>query len=178
MTVDEHGRPEPPIAASEQETLIGFLEWQRSTLEWKTRDLDRDALGRTAASSTMTLGGLLKYIAWVEDHWFSHVLLGQHRAEVWASFDTEADPDGEWTSAAADSPEELRRIWGQSVEASRAALADALSRAGLDQVSVRPLCMGERPSLRWILVHMIEEYARHNGHADLIRESIDGLTGE
>ena len=90
----------------------------------------------------------------------------------------EADPDWDWNSAADDTPEELFALWEDAVAESRALLAEALADGGLDRLAARSWPTGETPSLRWILVHMIEEYARHNGHADLIRERIDGATGE
>ncbi|NBU38912.1 MAG: DUF664 domain-containing protein, partial [Actinobacteria bacterium] len=77
--IDEHGRPEPPYAADETTMLLGFLNWQRSTLEWKTRGLDETGLRATTAASSMTLAGILKHMAWVEDHWFSYVLLNSDR---------------------------------------------------------------------------------------------------
>jgi hypothetical protein len=92
--------------------------------------------------------------------------------------DWTADPDWDWESAADDSPEELFALWRDAVESSRALVADALAGGGLDQPAKRTWPDGRAPSLRWILIHMIEEYARHNGHADLIRESVDGATGE
>ena len=92
--------------------------------------------------------------------------------------DWDADPDWEWHSAAEDSPEELRAIWEDAVARSRAVVTEALASGGLDQLARRTWPDGSAPSLRWILLHMIEEYARHNGHADLIRESVDGETGE
>lgn len=72
---DDQGRPEPPIAANEQDTLVGYLEFQRATLEWKTRGLDANGLAHTTAASSMTLAGLLKHMAYVEDHWFSGFML-------------------------------------------------------------------------------------------------------
>ena len=178
ITVDEHGRPEPPLGAGELEMLLGFLDWQRSTLAWKTRGLGHDELARTIPSSSITLGGILKHLAWVEDHRFSHVLHHRPRARPWAAIDLAADANWEWTSARSDTPEELRSLWSASVVASRDAMVTALGRCGLDQPAARIATGGEAPSLRWILVHMIEEYARHNGHADLLREAIDGLVGE
>lgn len=178
IVYDEHGRPEPPVAAGELKTLVGFLEYHRSTLDWKTSGLDRLALSATTADSAMTLGGLLKHMAWVEDYWFSVRLHGNDPHDYWTAVNWDADPDWEWNSATKDSPEELRRLWNQAVEASRRSLASALETGGLDQLASRPWSSGNCPSLRWILAHMIEEYARHNGHADLLRESIDGQTGE
>jgi len=176
--VDEFGRPEPPPAAGELETLLGYLDYQRATLEWKTRGLGREGLSATTAKSSMTLGGILKHMAWVEDHWFSFFLHDRPRSEPWASVDWKADQNWEWNSAAHDSPAELRSLWTGFVDASRLCVAAALSNGDIDQLAQRKWDSGESPSLRWIIVHMIEEYARHNGHADLLREAVDGETGE
>lgn len=179
MTViDDQGRPEPPLVADELTMLLGFLDYQRTTLEWKTAGLDGAGLGARLAPTTMTLGGLLKHMAWVEDYWFSRRLFGREAAEPWADVDWKADPDWEWNSAAADSPEQLRRLWSAAVEQSRACVEEAMRDGGLDRLAVPKGSDTREPSLRWILVHMIEEYARHNGHADLLRESVDGETGE
>lgn len=177
-SIDDVGRPEPEPAVGELETLRGFLDFQRATLEWKTRGLDSAGLNQRVAKSSMTLGGILKHMAWVEDHWFSYFLHERPRSEPWKSVDWSADRDWEWTSAATDSPEALRSMWSNSVESSRRAVDEALTRGGLDQLAQRTWDSGEAPSLRWILVHMIEEYARHNGHADLLREAVDGEVGE
>ncbi|MEN9792325.1 MAG: hypothetical protein RL330_403 [Actinomycetota bacterium] len=176
--VDEHGRPEPHPAGDEPTTLLGFLGFQRATLEWKCRGVDADGMRSRVAASSMTLAGLLKHMAWVEDHWFSHWLHGNERAEPWRSVDWSLDRDWEWTSAVADDPEDVRALWRASVARSETLTARALVDGGLDGTSVRRWDNGEAPSLRWILVHMIEEYARHNGHADLLREAVDGETGE
>jgi len=176
--IDDVGRPEPEPAVDETDTLLGFLDFQRATFEWKCRGLGADSLATRVAASSMTLGGIMKHLAWVEDHWFSFFLHDAERSEPWRSVDWSADSNWEWNSAAHDEPDELRRLWSASVDASRARVAEALARGGMDQLSRRTWDSGESPSLRWILVHMIEEYARHNGHADLIREAIDGSTGE
>jgi uncharacterized damage-inducible protein DinB len=172
--IDEHGRPEPPAAGDEVETLLGFLDYQRATLAWKTEGLDADGLRATTAASTMTLGGLLKHMSYVEDHWFNRFLHDNPRREPWASVDWKADRDWDWSSASADSPDQIRALWADTVERSRQLTADALQAGGVDQLSARSWPDGTRISLRWILCHMIEEYARHNGHADLLRESVDG----
>ena len=176
--VDEQGRPEPPVAGDEAATLLGFLDYQRATFAWKCRGLDADGLNTKVASSTMTLGGMLKHLAVVEEGWFSRSLHGNPYAPPWDAVDWERDPDWEWRTAADDSPEELRALWGSAVDRSRALAAQALGNGGLDRLAARTWPDGRAPSLRWILVHMIEEYARHNGHADLIREAVDGETGE
>lgn len=176
--VDDQGRPEPPLAADETATLLGFLDFQRATLAWKCAGLDAVGLNATIAASTMTLGGLLKHMVYVEDVWFSRRLHGRDPSPPWDTVDWDADRDWEWHTAAADTPEQLRTMWQDTVARSQSLVAEALAHGGLDQLAQRKWPDGRSPSLRWILVHMIEEYARHNGHADLLREAVDGLTGE
>ncbi len=176
--VDDQGRPEPPLASGEVETLVGFLEYQRETFGWKCSGLDVSGLSATVGGSTMTLGGMIKHLAYIEDHWFSHRIHGNQRLAIWNDDHWDADPDWEWTSAAQDSPEDLRALWQSAVSRSRELLSETLAQGGLDQPARLNLPDGRTPSVRWIVVHMIEEYARHNGHADLIRESVDGLAGE
>jgi uncharacterized damage-inducible protein DinB len=175
---DEYGRPEAPLAADESTTLIGFLEYQRATLAWKCAGLDSTGLRATIAASSMTLGGMLKHLANVEDWWFSQFLHGSEPEPPWDSVDWDADPDWDWHSAANETPDELRALWRDAVARSRLLVARAMVANGVDQLAQRSWPDGRTPNLRWIMCHMIEEYARHNGHADLIRESIDGLTGE
>lgn len=175
---DEHGRPHPPVDGDELATLLGFLDHHRATLEWKTRGLDAAGLSATVGASTMTLGGLLKHMALVEDSWFSRRLHGEGRRPPWDAVDWSADPDWDWDSARDDDPDELRALWRDAVEHSRRLTDLALSSGGLDRPAAVSWPDGRAPSLRWILVHMIEEYARHNGHADLLREAVDGETGE
>jgi uncharacterized damage-inducible protein DinB len=176
--LDEYGRPDPPAAAGEAETLLGFLDFQRATLAWKARGLDRAGLAATVGVSTMTLGGLLKHMAVVEDSWLSQRLHGREPSPPFSGVDWESDPDWEWHSAADDRPEELHALWEEAVDRSRALVAEALADGGLARPIARAFSNGVAPSLRWVLCHMIEEYARHNGHADLLRESVDGQTGE
>ena len=177
--IDERGRPEPPLQGDEATILFGFLEFHRATLAWKCGGLDRAGLSATTASTAMSLGGLLKHMAYVEDIWFSRRLLGRDPAPPWDTVDWEADRDWEWHTAAQDPPEHLFGLWQGAVERSRAAAAEAMADGGLDQVAaVVDRHHGVAPNLRWIVVHMIEEYARHNGHADLLREAVDGAVGE
>jgi uncharacterized damage-inducible protein DinB len=176
--VDSQGRAEPPVAADEAGTLTGFLDFQRATLAWKCSGLDQDGLTRTVPPSSMTLGGLIKHLALVEEYWFAEVLMNRDLQPPWAGVDFKADPDWEWRTAAGDGVEELHSLWRERVELSRDLVAQSLAEGGLDQRARRPWPDGRAPSLRWILCHMIEEYARHNGHADLLREAVDGLTGE
>jgi uncharacterized damage-inducible protein DinB len=168
-------RTDPACDADERTQLLGFLDYHRATLLRKTDGLDAAQLSTTHPPSTMTLGGLLKHLALVEDNWFSVFLHGHEYDAPWAGVDWDGDPDWEWHSAAADDPAELRRLYAETVDRVRG-LVDGMP---LDQLSQRSLRSEGRPAnLRWIVVHMIEEYARHNGHADLIRESIDGTVGE
>jgi uncharacterized damage-inducible protein DinB len=176
--IDEQGRPEAPLAADEVATALGFLEFHRATLAWKIEGLDAAALATTTASSTMTLGGMLKHLALVEESWFSERFAGNEPSLPWSEVDWEADADWDWHSAIDDTPEETIALWRQSVGASRAVVAAALAHGGFDQLARWNFRDGRSPSLRWIVFHMIEEYARHNGHADLLREAIDGQTGE
>ena len=163
----------------EVDTLLGFLDFQRATFAWKCTGLDAAGMNVTIAASTMTIGGLLKHMALVEDSWFSERLLGREPSPPWNTVDWDADRDWEWHTAVDDSPEELVALWEESVARSRACVAEALADGGLDRFAAWiDDWHGLAPKLRWIVVHMIEEYARHNGHADLLRESIDGATGE
>lgn len=175
-TVD---RIDPTRSAAETETILSYVEYFRATILMKLEGLSAEQLATPLAPSTMTLGGMLKHLAYVEDWWFSCVFAGHDEA---APFDTapwDEDDDWEWHSAASDSPEELHAIWHRIVDTSRSIVATAMdSGDGFDQTAVRKGRDGGDISLRWILVHMIEEYGRHAGHADLIRESLDGQVGE
>jgi uncharacterized damage-inducible protein DinB len=177
-TIDDQGRPEPEPNAGEVDAALGFLDYQRATLAWKCRGVDTVGMTATVGVSTMTLGGLLKHMAWVEDYWFSRRLHGRAPGLPWSEVDWKSTPDWEWESAAADTAEQLLTLWNDAVQRSRSATAEALADGGLDRPADVPWDSGEAPNLRWIMLHMIEEYARHNGHADLIRESVDGQTGE
>ncbi len=180
MEIDEHGRPEPPHDAGEAATLLGFLDYQRATFAWKSGGLSDEQLRTTLTPTSMTLAGMLKHLAFVEDYWCTLTVAGGRMPQPWASVDWEADPDWEWHSAASDSGAELRALWGQAVERSRAVVAERLGQGEADALAQTHAAWDGQAhmSLRWVLVHLIEEYARHNGHADLIRESIDGQTGE
>ena len=176
---DTTERTDPPLRGTEADTVLAYLDNQRNTLRWKTEGLTQSQLATRLEPSTLTLGGLLKHMALVEDNWFSVVLLGNEDAEPWRGLDWDADPDWEFRTAADDTPDELHRLLDDAIAASDRNIRQVLDSDGLDGLSVRESRRQEgRFSLRWILLHMIEEYARHNGHADLIRESIDGATGE
>ena len=172
-------RSDPPLRADEAQTLLAFLDYHRDTLRMKVAGLDREQLGRTLAPSTMTLGGLVKHLTLVEDNWFSVVLHGNPYSAPFDAVDWDADPDWEWRTGATDDPEALLTAYDEVVGRMDSHIEAALDREGLDTLSVKTSRRGQGAfSLRWILLHMIEEYARHNGHADLLRESIDGQVGE
>ena len=163
-------RPEPPLEAGEAETLVGFLEHQRMTFAWKCSGLTTEQLWAPLHPTVMTLGGMMAHLARVEDFWFGECVGEADPLEPWASTEWAA----EWGQRR--EREDLWALWEARVEAAREVLARQLPR-GLDVTY--PAWGGEgRASLRWVLVHMVEEYARHNGHADLLREAVDGATGE
>lgn len=166
--------PEPGRDQPERDTLVTFLDSFRSVLIRKAVGLDQTQLATTLGPSSLTIGGLVKHLAFVEDHWFTYVLLGHEYPEPWASADWNTSPDWEFDTAPTDLPAELLAQFERSLSRSRQAL-DGVS--DLDAIAARP-SHGEPTNVRWILVHMIEEYARHCGHADLIRESIDARTGD
>ncbi|MEV5961149.1 DinB family protein [Kribbella sp. NPDC051952] len=169
---------ELPAAGDEIETLLGVLERNRRTFAWKVGGLDAAGMNAKLGPSTMTLGGLVKHLALVEADMFSHRLLGRDPGAPWNKVDWDSDPDWEWRTAAYDSPDELLKLWRDAVAQSRASVAEALQDGGLDLTGKLVWPDGTSPNLRRLLADMIEEYARHTGHADLIRESIDGLVGE
>jgi hypothetical protein len=167
---------EPPLAGTESEQLIGALDRLRTTFRWKADDLDAAGLNTRVGASSLTLGGLLKHLARAEDQMFGPKLSGAPLSPPWDAIDWDTDTtDWDFTSAADDTPEQLYAIWDTTIERSRARLAAALASGGLDQ---RVHAAGGRASLRRLVCDLIEEYGRHTGHADLIRESVDGRVGE
>jgi hypothetical protein len=169
---------EPSMTAGEAETLLFALERSRAQFAWKCGGLDAAALTKPLPPSAMTLGGLLKHLALVEDFYTTRDVTGQPMGPPWRAEDFEADPDWEWHSAAKDSPETLYELWRGAVGRSRAAWAAVLAQGGVDQPAKFIPESGEPRNLRRVLVDLHDEYARHVGHADLLREAIDGLVGE
>jgi len=168
-------RTDPPETGTELDQLTSYLDLQRETLLLKAEGLDRQQMAQVHPPSTLTLGGLLNHLALVEDSWFVERFAGRPENELWAGIDWDADPDYEFRTAAEVEPDVLRRRYEEACARSREVVAAA---QGLEQLSVVPRRNGARFQLRWVLLHMIEETARHVGHADLIRESIDGTVGE
>jgi hypothetical protein len=132
----------------------------------------------TVGASALTLGGLLKHLALVEDEYFTRRLHKRPLGAPWSEVDWEANPDWPWESAAHDSPDQLLTLWLDAVNRSRESVTEALSADSVGQLARFTFPDGRAPSLRRILVDLIEEYARHTGHADLLREAIDGRVGE
>lgn len=152
--------------------LSAFLDYYRALIVDKASGLPPGAVNRRLAPSTLTLAGLVHHLALVEHYWFNEVFLGEEPLEPWASVDWDAD--GDWDFNVADDLDFslIRQRYEEACVLSRVAVGAATS---LDQVAAKP---GKELSLRWILIHMIEETARHVGHADLIRESLDGAVGD
>lgn len=163
---------DPAFVAGERQTLVEFLDYYRAVLLRKAAGLSQAELAVRLGPGSLTIGGLVKHMALVEDGWFHEGWSGRPQVEPWASVDWDADRDWDFHSADDDLPTALAQLFEAAVGRSRAAIADSNDLGA--SVDIR----GRVFSLRWILVHMIEEYARHCGHADLIRESIDGRTGD
>jgi hypothetical protein len=168
---------EPPLAGTESEQLIGALDRLRATFRWKADDLDAAGLRARLGGSTLTLGGLLKHLALCEDTAFARKMAGEPLGPPWDAAPWDDDADWEFSSAAGDSPEQLYALWDAAVARSRGRLDAALARGGLDQ-PVHHSWAGQHPSLRRLVCDLIEEYGRHTGHADLLREAVDGRVGE
>ncbi len=166
---------EPPLAGTETEHLLGSLDRLRYTFRWKADGLDRAGLTATVGASTLTLAGLLKHLAAQEDYTFGVKMTGEPLGEPWSGWGWDGSNDWELSSAIADPPELLYRTYDDAVGRARERLAAALADGGLD----RRVHAGDgQASLRRLVLDMIEEYGRHTGHADLLREAVDGRTGE
>jgi uncharacterized damage-inducible protein DinB len=170
-------RTDPPESGSEVDQLAAFLDFQRETVLLKCEGLTAEQLSQAAVpSSGLTLGGLLNHLALVEDTWFRVRMLGEEHVPPWSGVDFDADPDWEFRTAASTDPDELRERYRAACGRSRAVVR---SIGDLDRLSVAvSRRTGAHFDLRWVVLHMIEETARHAGHADLLREAIDGTVGE
>jgi len=174
-TGDAPPLPQLDRSADEPTTLTEMLGFYRAVLVRKAWGLDDRQLSQPLTPSGITIGGLVLHMALVEDHWFDHRFHGNDEREPWASVPWDDDRDWEFHNAHQWSGDRLLAQFDESVERSRVVVSSAES---LDQLARLTRDDGTQWNLRWILVHMIEEYARHCGHADLIRESIDGATGD
>lgn len=167
---------EPPLAGTEVEHLLGALDRLRTTFRWKADGLDEAGLQKRIGSSSLTIGGLLKHLALVEDHSSTVRLSGAPLGSQWDA--ARGVEDWEFTSAAEDPANELYELWDTAVERSRERFAAALARGGPEQLVSMAWPDGRQASLRRLLFDLVEEYGRHTGHADLLREAIDGRIGE
>ena len=166
-------RGEPDPRGSEIELLEQYLDVQRAAILAKTEGLDAEQLARAHPPSALTLGGLLHHLALAEEDWMEIHFLGQPDRDPFASADWGQDPDWQFRVPQAMQPEQLRLLYREACERSRTVVRRA---SDLDQLSAKPV-RGVHFSLRWALLHLIEETARHAGHADLLREAIDGSVG-
>nr|WP_230210128.1 DinB family protein [Streptomyces kaniharaensis] len=165
-------RVDPPMAADETAMLTAWLDFHRSTLALKCEGLTDDQLRlRSVPPSSLSLLGLVRHMAEVERYWFRTVLLGEELTD--GLYWTKQDPDGDFDNVDTADVAADFAAWHAEIAAARSASAGLSP----DTVAERPR-RGQEVTLRWILVHMIEEYARHNGHADFLRELLDGTTGE
>jgi hypothetical protein len=168
---------EPPLAGTESAHLVGMLERLRATFRWKADGLDVDGLRAGIPSSALTLGGLLKHLAVVEDDCFAWRVAGERPVTRFGvPEDVEVD---EWQFSVGDdeTAAEVYALWDEAVARSRARLADIVERGALDDPGALEF-EGTHPSIRRHVCDLVEEYGRHTGHADLLREAIDGRVGE
>jgi hypothetical protein len=169
---------EPPLSGTEVEHVLGALERLRWTFRWKADGLSSDGLGARLGPSALTLGSLLKHLATQEDHATTHKLTGAPMPSVWDGNGWDDDPDWELTSAAIDSPDHLYGLYDGAVARARSAWTAFLDQGGIDQQVHMAEVAGEPVSARRVLYDLVEEYGRHTGHADLLREAFDGRVGE
>lgn len=176
MTIE---RPATTFSNDEVGMLRSFLDHYRATIRLQASGLTDAQLDQPLAPSDLTLGGMLKHLAFVEDWWFSYHLAANEPAPPWDTAPWDDDADWDWHSAAGETHTELNALLAAAIERSDACLDAALAEdpdLGRPVARPRPPEKGQTATIRWVLVHMVEEYARHAGHADLIRQSIDGAT--
>ncbi|MCZ2803606.1 DinB family protein [Modestobacter sp. VKM Ac-2983] len=172
-------RVEPPYRDAERPAVQAWLEYQRGTLLTKCAGLTPEQLGeRSVPPSALSLRGLVRHMTEVEQGWFRHVLDGQDVPDLYSSPD-DWDGDFDGVGRDADEPDTVAREFARFAEECQVSREIADGFGSLDDLGRgRTSRSGEQVSVRWVYLHMIEEYARHNGHADLLRERIDGATGD
>ena len=169
---------EPPRTGDETAHLLGALDRQRMTFWWKAEGLDAAGLTTRIGASTLTLGGLLKHLTGVEAVAATWRLDGSSPGSPWAEVDWGTTPDWDFASAADDPPEQLYARYVETVAATRARHREVVAADGLDRIISWGHEFGIELSLRRMLFDLLEEYGRHTGHADLLREAVDGRVGE
>jgi len=169
---------EPPYAGDEAEQLLAALDRLRATFRWKADGLDEAALRAAIPSSRLTLAGLLKHLAANEDYQFTMKLRGEPMGSPWSELESDESNDWEFETALTDAAEDLYALYDGAVARSRRRLASALAEGGLGQQVHATFLDGRHANLRRIVCDLIEEYGRHTGHADLLREAVDGRVGE
>jgi hypothetical protein len=163
-------RTEPPLTGDDDAMLPPWLDYQRTTLLWKCELLEGDALVRQSVPpSGVSLLGIVRHMTIVEWHWFEHVFAGALTPQP---ISTDHDEDADWNDLDPVQAMADIELFQRQCEVSREIVAGAES---MDHLAVKAR---DTMALRWIMVHMIEEYARHNGHADFLRELVDGAVGE
>lgn len=163
--------PDIPLVGDEPTLLTAFLDYYRAALIERSDGLSDDQMHQALAPSTLTMSRLIGHMCLVEQIWFQHRFAGERQRDPWGSLDYDADFDAEMTLAQTMSRSDLLAEFADCVADSQRRTSAA---GGLDVLSAGVSGDGEHWNLRWILIHMIEEYARHCGHADFIRQSIDG----
>jgi hypothetical protein len=164
-------RVEPQTIGGERELLDQYLEFHRQTFLWKCSGLTGEQLaGRVIPASTMSLLGLIRHLSDVERSWFR---IRMSKADVPLRYWTDDWPDADFDDLAATNAEADYEAYVNELDACR----DAVANRDLDDIFTHPRT-GESISVRWLMLHLVEEYARHNGHADLLRQTIDGEVGE
>lgn len=163
-------RTEPPYRGNEKETLLGFLQFLRETVVLKCSGLNEEQMRATPTVSSMTLLGMVKHLTIVERYWFQGVFLDADVELPWS----EEDPDGDWRTSDDDTAVAALADYIEQCKESDQIVKDH----DLDELAKWATSEEERSSLRWIVTHLIEETGRHCGHADILREAIDGVTGE
>lgn len=163
----EDNRNHPPAAGDEKTMLLAFLDFQRQTVIWKIAGLTKESACQTLPSSTMHMLGLVKHLAYVERSWFQRGVGGREVSVPW----TKEDPDADWRAEPEDTVEGIVEFYKGEIAVSNVIIAER----DLDETFKG---RDREISLRWVMLHMIEETARHAGHADILREAIDGTTGE
>ncbi len=163
-------RGDAPANGPERVLLAGFLDHLRASLETSAHGLTDEQLHRRHPDVRISMGSLLSHLAFQEDYWFGHVWAGRPPSEPWRSGDWGSGDDLDWRLAGELDGAQLRELWSEAVERAR----DEQESGDLDDATPRPVA-GAPVSRRWVMLHMIEEYARHCGHADVLRAALDDV---